>query len=121
MCGLPVDQYGTHSLSCHSSHGRFSRHGAVNDIIRQSLAAIKVPLHLEPPGLTHSDDKHPDGATIIPWKNGHILVWDATIVDTFAPSCASLISGGPRSVATNAEYRKKVKYSSIMESPFLCP
>ena len=48
-------------------------------------------------------------------------MWDATIVDTFAPSYASPISGGPESVVTNAEYRKKMKYSTIMESHFFMP
>ena len=56
-----------------------------NDIIRQSLAAIKVPPHLEPPGLTCSDGKRLDGAIIIPWGNGCILVWDAMIVDFLRP------------------------------------
>ena len=46
---------------------------------------------------------------------------DATIVDTFAPSYTSPISGGPGSVVTNAEYRKKMKYSTIMESHFFVP
>ena len=32
-----------------------------NDIIRWSLAAIKVPSHLESPGLTRSDGTRPDG------------------------------------------------------------
>ena len=39
-------------------------------------------------------------------------------MDTFAPSYASLIFGGPGSVASNC---KKVKYSSFMESPFFVP
>ena len=34
--------------------------------------------HLEPTGLCHSDGKCPDGASIMPWSCGRVLVWDAT-------------------------------------------
>ena len=32
-----------------------------------------------------SDEKHPNGTTMIPWRNGKLLVWDTTSPDTFAP------------------------------------
>jgi len=34
-------------------------------------------------GLTN-DGRRPDGLTLVPWYKGLSLVWDATVVDTFA-------------------------------------
>ena len=65
-CGVEVDNLGTHGLSCRFSKGRHSRHAAINDSIKRSLACAKVPSHLEPTGLYRSDGKRPDGATIVP-------------------------------------------------------
>ena len=74
-CGADVDELGTHGLSCRFSKGRHSRHAVVNDTIKRSLEAAKVPCHLEPTGLYRSDGKRPDGATLVPWKRGKVLVW----------------------------------------------
>lgn len=41
---------------------------------------------MEPSGLYRSDGKCPDGASAVPWKQGKILVWDATCADTLALS-----------------------------------
>ena len=41
---------------------------------------------LEPPGLYRSDGKRPDGVIMVPWEMGKQLVWNATLVDAFAPS-----------------------------------
>ena len=40
----------------------------------------------EPLGLIRTDGKHPDGLTLIPWKGGKSLTWDATVTDTVAES-----------------------------------
>ena len=50
-CGSDVDEMGTHGLSCHFSKGRHSRHAAINDTIKRSLNAAKIPCLLEPNGL----------------------------------------------------------------------
>ena len=59
-CQADVDCRSTHGLSCHFSMGHFARHAAINDIIKRSLDAVKIPNHLEPTGLYRSDGKHPD-------------------------------------------------------------
>ena len=69
-----------------SSEGRHPRHAAVNDIIHRTLSSAGIPSRLEPPGLSRSDGKRPDGVTLAPWSLGRPLVWDATCPDTFAPS-----------------------------------
>ncbi|XP_073949065.1 lipase 3-like [Choristoneura fumiferana] len=36
--------------------------------------------------MARDDGKRPDGVTLVPWKLGRALMWDATCVDTFALS-----------------------------------
>ena len=82
-CGTEVDCLATHGLSCRWSEGRHHRHAAINDIVYRSLTSEKIPACLEPSGLYGSDGKRPDGIFVGPWKNGKLLVWDATCPDTF--------------------------------------
>ena len=112
-CGSDVDEMGTHGLSCRFSSGRFSRHAAINDTIKRSLNAAKIPCQLEPNRLFRSDGKRPDRATMVPWSGGKVLVWDATCPDTLAPSYSSLATREAGLVAEEAERRKKVIYSHL--------
>ena len=97
-CGAKVEHLATHmySLSCKKSEGRHYRHAAVNDILYRTLASAHIPSRLEPSDLNPSDGKRPDGVTMLPWKNGRPLVWNATCLDTFAPSyrCHATSSAG---------------------------
>ncbi|XP_061713148.1 uncharacterized protein LOC133521996 [Cydia pomonella] len=112
-CGTDVDVLGHHGLSCQRSAGRFSRHAALNDILRRSLASVNVPALLEPPGIIRDDGKRPDGMTLIPWKLGRVLVWDATCVDTLAPSHLHGTSAKAGAAAEAAEKLKKTKYRGL--------
>jgi len=56
---------------------------AINSILKRSLTCIGLPSTLEPVGLSN-DGRRPDGLTLGPWYRGVSLVWDATVVDTFA-------------------------------------
>ena len=111
-CGEKVDCLAMHGLSCRWSEGRHHRHAAMNDIIHRTLAATKVPSRLEPSGLYRTDGKRPD-ITVVPWKSGKLLVWDATCPDTFAPSYSSIATREAAAVAAMAEVRKAVKYVSL--------
>ena len=75
---MHVDESGYHGLSCYRSLG----HQAQREPSQQSTLSTL----LEPSGLFCSDGKHPDGVTVIPWKNRRALVWDVTCADTFATS-----------------------------------
>ena len=44
----------------------------------KALSIAHIPSRLEPSGLDSSDGKRPDGITMVPWKSGNPLVWDAT-------------------------------------------
>ena len=46
----------------------------------------KIPAPKEPPGLLRSDNKRPDGVTLIPWRQGKYLALDVTMPDTYAQS-----------------------------------
>ncbi|CAH2228593.1 jg1311, partial [Pararge aegeria aegeria] len=108
-CGDSVDTYGHHGLSCSRSAGRFSRHSTINDIIRRSLATA-LPALLEPIGLARFDGKRPDGMTLIPWRLGSSLLWDATCVDTLAASHIQATSSMVGAAATIADQAKRHKF-----------
>ena len=112
-CGGDVQEDGIHGLSCRYSRGRHSRHAALNDIVKRSLNAAKIPSHLEPSGLYRGDGKHPDGASVVPWQRGKILVRNATCLDTLAPSHLDITVREPRAVVAAAEHRKQAKYSHV--------
>ena len=82
-CGKVVDEVDLHGLSCTKNAGRFPRHSAINSILKRLLTRIGLPFTLEPVGLTN-DGRRPHGLTLGPWYRGLSLVWDATVVDTFA-------------------------------------
>lgn len=112
-CGDMVNSLGHHGLACSRSAGRIPRHSGLNDIIRRALASASVPAVLEPNGLVRSDGKRPDGMTLVPWKMGRPLVWDATCVDTLAPSHLPQTSVEAGSAAASAESLKRRKYADV--------
>ena len=120
-CGTMVDDLATHGLSCRFSEGRHPRHAAVNCIIQKALTSARVPSRLEPSGLYRSDGKRPDGCTILPWKAGKVLVWDATCPDTYAPSHISAAAKGAGAVAAQAEHLKISKYAHLESSHLFVP
>src|SRR6218665_3395309 len=77
-CGALVTAKGTHGLSCALAFGRSARHASINDIIHHSLNKAGFPAIKEPQGMLRSDGRRPDGTTLIPWRAGRNLVWDAT-------------------------------------------
>ena len=120
-CGAEVNHLGTHGLSCVRSEGRHHRHAALNDIVHRALTAAHIPSRLEPSGIFRSDGKRPDGITVVPWKSGRLLVWDATCPDTFAPSYLPSAASGVGAVAAAAEERKKRKYSHLDQCHLFVP
>ena len=70
MCGNDVTEDGWHGLSCLKRAGRFSRHSNLNALIKQSLSSTHIPSVLEPRHLYRTDQKQPDGLTLVPWAVG---------------------------------------------------
>ena len=120
-CGANVEALGVHGLSCRFSKGRHSRHAALNDILKWTLESAKILCHLEPSGLFRSDGKRLDGASIVPSKGGRFLIWDATCLDTLAPSHLRLAVREAGAVAYDAELRKTQKYSNLTSSHYFVP
>ena len=120
-CGAPVDELATHGLSCSKSQGRHPRHAAINELIQRSLVTAGIPAQLEPTGVCRSDGKRPDGSTVMPWRCGRALAWDATCPDTYAPSHLRLATSEAGAVAEQAEMRKSVKYADLQASHHFVP
>ena len=116
ICGSISDSFGHHALSCIKSAGRFSRHSTLNDIIRRALSSSGVPAILEPHGISRSDGKRPDGLTLIPWKKGKSLMWDATCVNTVSASYLPITSQSSGSAAELAVMHKKNKYRALVDN-----
>ena len=121
QCGAEVNHLGLHGLSCRRSQGRHPRHAAVNDLLKRSLASAKIPSLLEPTGIARSDGRRPDGISVMPWRNGRTLVWDATCPDTFAPSHVALAAREAGLVASQAEKAKTQKYALLGSSHHFVP
>ena len=113
QCGTMVDPYGHHGLSCLHSAGRRYRHASLNDIIRRALVSVGVPAILEPNGLVRDNGKRPDGMSLIPWKMGRPLVWDATCVYTLASTHLPMTKSGAGNAASTAEDLKRRKYGTL--------
>ena len=108
-------------LETRKSAGRITRHSALNDLIKNSLATAEIPSRLEPTSLSRSDGKRPDGISLMPWKQGRCLVWDVTCCDTLAHSHLNRAVTGPGVVATDAECRKQLKYEAISQTHCFIP
>lgn len=113
ICGSMVEANAHHALSCGRCSGRVPRHRALYDIVRRALISVNVPCVLEPPGLCRSDGKRPDGLTLVPWRRGKCLLWDATCVNTFAASNLSRTVRSAGAAAEAAADRKRNKYSVL--------
>jgi len=74
---------------------------------------------MEPVGLTR--DRRPDGLTLNPCYRGRSLVWDVTVVDTFAESHYIVSASIPGSVATDAETDKCWKYNDPRDNYYFQP
>ena len=113
ICSTLVEGTATHSLDCRKRTGKHARHAELNDVVHRTLQAAGVPSQLEPPGLSRDDGKRPDGASIVPWKQGKSLVWDVTCVNTVAPSHVKATASQPGAACEAAEIKKRKKYSSL--------
>ena len=105
-CGAEVDRLGLHRLSCKKSEGCHYHHSMINDIVHRALTSAQVPSRLEPSSLTCFNSKRPDGVTMVPWKNGKPLIWDATCPDTLAQSYCSHATRRTGAVGAMAEEKK---------------
>ena len=110
QCGSLVSSTGVHSFVCKKAPGRTARHHALNDLIARTLVSASIPVTKEPNDLSRSDGKRPDGLTLVPWKEGKPLPWDATVVCTVADS---YVSGSAREAGTAVKTAAQRKEASM--------
>ena len=86
------------------------RHSLINDILWRAIKKAQVSACKEPVGLSRSDGKRPDGATLIPCSHGKPLAWDVTAPDTFAQThITSTATNAGASAAKAADACSKTK------------
>ena len=118
--GKDVIEDGWHGLSCLKNAGRFSRHSNLNALVKQSLSSTHLPSHLKPRHLYRTNQKRPDGLTLVSWAVGNQLLWDVTVVDSLAPcriNARSVCYHG--TAATEAEERKNDKCKDLVDDAYL--
>ena len=115
-CGKQVESRGIHGLSCRHIAARISRHNMANDIVWRATQRAKIPAAKESPGLLRSDNKRPDGVTLIPWKQGKCLAWDVTMPDTYAQSNLPTTVTNAEHAADNSAVSKTQKYQNILQT-----
>ena len=113
-CGATVQSDGRHPLSCRLSAGRFTRHSAINNIIKRSLDTTGLQSILESVGLDRCNGRRPDGVTSFPFMCGKTLAWDATCTDSFPSSnlCTTILN--PGSASSAADDLKRRRYSQLV-------
>ena len=84
------------------------------------MKRAQIPAIKEPIGLSRSDGKRPDGASLIPWKRGKPLAWDVTVSDTYAASHIGDTAENAETATNKVGTSKIVKYNSL-DNPSLHP
>jgi len=84
----------------------------------RAVSKADIPAVKEPSGLLRTDDKRPDGVTLMPWKDGRCVTWDVTVTDTMGQSylhlpVTSQTSGAAAEAATG---RKTAKYAPLTQA-----
>ena len=100
-------------ISCRKISARHVRHSQLNDVIWRVLSRAKIPATKETNGLVRSNNKKPDGTTLIQWSQGLVMHWDVTSPDKYAASHISYTSSTPAAAAEQAAIGKTAKYSNI--------
>ena len=103
----------TNNNNNRKSSSRHIRHSHLNDIIWRAVKKAQIAATKEPIGLSRTDGKRPDGATLIPWVRDKPLAWDVTVTDTYAASHIIQTAKCAGATATKAEANKINKYSCL--------
>ena len=93
----------------------------LNDIRYRALTRASAPSVLEPPGLSRSDGKRPNGLTLIPWQRGKSVTWYVTVTDTVVDSYIHITSTKAGGAAENAATRKEDKCVDLQQTYTFIP
>lgn len=72
-----------------------SRHvHTLNYLVHRALSRANIQAVKQQTGLSRSDEKRPDGISLIPWQSGRPVTWDVTVsrnlADAYLASAAFL-------------------------------
>ena len=90
-------------------------------LIWRAVKKAGIPSTKEPIGLSGTDGKRPDGATLIPWVRGKPLAWDVIVTDTYATSHIVETAECAGAAATKAAATKINKYSCLISTHHFVP
>ena len=93
----------------------------LNDILWRAIKRAQIPAVKEPTGLSRTDGKRPDGATLLPWAKGKPLAWDVTVPDTYADSHIAQSATTPCATADQAANKKTAKYQHLASTHLFFP
>ena len=83
----------------------------MKEIVGRALRSAGLPTRLEPLGLCRgTNNKRPDGETLVPWQSGQPLAFDVTCIDSFAPSRQHC---QPGVALVKKEAEKRAKYADL--------
>ena len=117
QCGAQVDEFGRHGLSCPKKEERYAQ---VGSIVRDCLDSLSVS-HCESSDYREASGNSSEGTKLTPWRCGQCLVWDVTVVDTFASYHSSLIEDGPGAVASSIETVKTLEQLGLLSTHCYVP
>jgi len=102
---------------CTRASGKITRHQALNDVIARAFVVADTPSAKEQNGLSISDNKRPDGLTLLPWQEGKPRAWDVTVIRIICPLAVLYVFGySPGAFAELAGCRKCEKYANMPNS-----
>ena len=81
--GSLVDCKGSHGLCYRRSSVKSARLSFINDLVFYALCCAGISSIKEPPDLSRSDKKRPDGLTLT-WQARKNAIWDVTVTHTLA-------------------------------------
>ena len=100
-----MDEFGKNGLSCPKITEHYTE---ISNILRDCLNTVRID-HYELSDYNESNRNSSEDTKLTPWRCGQPLVWDITVVDTFAPRHSSLIKDGPGALANRIEKVKTVE------------
>ena len=92
----------------------------MNALKKQSLSSSHTPAVSEPRHLYRTDQKRPDGLTLVPCAVGKQLLWDVMVVDSLAPCRINAGSFcNPGTAAAEAKEQKNDKHKDLVVDRYL--
>ena len=97
------------------------RHSQLNELIWRVVKKAQIPATKEPIGLSRTDGKRSNGATLIAWVRGKPLAWDVTVTDTYAASHIVETAECAGAAVTKAAANKINTYSCLSSTHHFVP